>query len=62
MHHHIFSLTFDGALLRVPIPEGKVLHHVLDIGTGTGIWASEWIFLSVLVLPLDTNFRSRFRR
>lgn len=32
MQHHMFSLTFDKKLLVAPIPEGKVLHRVLDIG------------------------------
>ncbi|KAF2117993.1 S-adenosyl-L-methionine-dependent methyltransferase [Lophiotrema nucula] len=37
LQHHAFRLTLDGALYRAPI--GKDIHHVLDVGTGTGIWA-----------------------
>ncbi|KAF8863917.1 S-adenosyl-L-methionine-dependent methyltransferase [Acephala macrosclerotiorum] len=43
MQHHIFNLSFNNRLYLAPISssdlEGK---HVLDIGTGTGIWAIEF--------------------
>jgi hypothetical protein len=42
MQHQLFLLTFGG-LHKAPIkdiPGG--LHNVLDIGTGTGIWAIEF--------------------
>lgn len=42
LQHHLFDLTFDGRLFTAPIPEGKSLHHVLDVGTGTGIWAIDF--------------------
>jgi tRNA1(Val) A37 N6-methylase TrmN6 len=42
LQHHLFSLTFDGNLVVAPIPKEKVLHRVLDIGTGTGIWAIDF--------------------
>jgi trans-aconitate methyltransferase len=29
-------------LFTAPIPKEKRLHHVLDIGTGTGIWAIDF--------------------
>jgi len=38
--HHIFAMTFDGKLQIAPLPE--TLNRVLDIGTGTGIWAIDF--------------------
>lgn len=37
MMHHATSLILDGALHIVKLPEK--LHRILDLGTGTGIWA-----------------------
>src|SRR5271169_4868279 len=42
LQHHLFSLTLDGKLLTAPIAKGKQLHRVLDVGTGTGIWAMDF--------------------
>jgi len=43
LQHHLFSLTFDGALQLAPIANKKGgIHKVLDIGTGTGIWAIDF--------------------
>ncbi|KAH6672371.1 S-adenosyl-L-methionine-dependent methyltransferase [Halenospora varia] len=42
LQHHIYSLTYDGKLLSAPIPKEKQIHHVLDVGTGTGIWAIDY--------------------
>lgn len=42
LQHHLCDLTFGGKLFTAPIPENKRLHHVLDIGTGTGIWAIDF--------------------
>jgi trans-aconitate methyltransferase len=42
LQHHLFSLTFDGKLFTAPIPREKQLHRVLDVGTGTGIWAMDF--------------------
>jgi hypothetical protein len=39
----LFTLTFDGKLHIAPIEEMKGgIHNVLDIGTGTGIWAIDF--------------------
>ena len=38
--HHIFRLTLDGALYRAPL-SGQRPQRILDMGTGTGIWAIE---------------------
>ncbi|KAH8155677.1 uncharacterized protein LAJ45_00687 [Morchella importuna] len=35
--HHVYTLVLDGALYLAPI--GENLERVLDLGTGTGIWA-----------------------
>jgi len=39
LQNYLFSLTFDGKLALAPI---KNPQKVLDIGTGTGIWAIEY--------------------
>ena len=39
LQHHLFLLTFGG-LHVAPLP--PALHNVLDIGTGTGLWAIEF--------------------
>lgn len=41
LQHQLFLLTFDNKLSLVPT-EGRQLHNVLDIGTGTGIWAIDF--------------------
>jgi len=38
--HHIFTLTLDGELFLAPI--GANPQRVLDLGTGTGIWALDF--------------------
>ncbi|OQE23218.1 hypothetical protein PENSTE_c009G01792 [Penicillium steckii] len=38
--HHVRNLTLNGALFRAPIPKSP--QRVLDIGTGTGIWAIDF--------------------
>lgn len=40
LFHHIYTLTLDGALYLAPI--GDRSQRVLDIGTGTGIWAIDF--------------------
>jgi len=42
LQHHLFNLTFNGKLFTAPIAKEKQLHNVLDIGTGTGIWAIDF--------------------
>jgi len=37
LHHHCYLLLLDGNLTMAPIKKG--IQKVLDIGTGTGIWA-----------------------
>lgn len=63
MQHHEFQLIFDGKLFTAPIPKDKVLHRVLDIGTGTGIWAIDFAddhpessVLGVDLSPIQPSF------
>ena len=42
LQHHLFGLTLGGGnLYTAPLDISKV-HRVLDIGTGTGIWAMDF--------------------
>lgn len=41
MQHQLFLMTFENRLSLAPTGD-KVLHNVLDIGTGTGIWAIDF--------------------
>jgi len=41
LQHYTWKLTFDGAPGRVPLVVGDRIRRVLDVGTGTGIWAME---------------------
>lgn len=40
LQHHIFLLTLKGSLHLAPLPEN--IESVLDVGTGTGIWAIDF--------------------
>ncbi|KAF5638082.1 methyltransferase [Fusarium sp. NRRL 52700] len=43
LQHHLFLLTFDDKLYLSPAGrEGRQLHNVLDVGTGTGLWAMDF--------------------
>ncbi|KAK7732242.1 hypothetical protein SLS53_008531 [Cytospora paraplurivora] len=43
LQHQLFLLTFDDRLTLAPVPTGdQAVHNVLDIGTGTGIWAIDF--------------------
>ena len=35
--HHIYLILLDGKLVKAPIDDG--IQRILEIGTGTGIWA-----------------------
>jgi ubiquinone/menaquinone biosynthesis C-methylase UbiE len=35
-------LTLNGKLFAVRIPKEQKIHRVLDLGTGTGIWAMDF--------------------
>jgi ubiquinone/menaquinone biosynthesis C-methylase UbiE len=38
--HHVLTLLLDGNLFRAPIPDD--VQKVVDVGTGTGIWAIDF--------------------
>ncbi|KXL42836.1 hypothetical protein M433DRAFT_156381 [Acidomyces richmondensis BFW] len=40
MQHAIYQYALDGRLFIAPISIDK-LHHILDVGTGTGIWVMD---------------------
>ena len=40
LQHHLWRLSLDGALYLSPLPPS--INSVLDLGTGTGIWAIEF--------------------
>jgi hypothetical protein len=41
LQHHLFQMTFDGNLFLSQFEEGRV-QRVLDVGTGTGVWAIDY--------------------
>lgn len=45
--HHVYRLLLGGELYLAPIKESP--HRVLDLGTGTGIWAMD--FAELVPLP-----------
>ena len=55
LHHHVFRLTLDGQLLRAPLQHAPA--RVLDVGTGTGIWAMEFAdeFPASVVIGTDLS-------
>lgn len=55
LYHHIFMLTLEGKLFLAPI--GSDPQRVLDLGTGTGIWAIDFAdqFPSAAVTATDLS-------
>merc|ERR1712098_644308 len=55
LHHHIFRLTLGGPLIRAPIPPNP--QRVVDLGTGTGIWAIDFAdeYPSAVVIGNDLS-------
>ncbi|EEP77397.1 hypothetical protein UREG_02246 [Uncinocarpus reesii 1704] len=54
LQHHIYRLNLGGSLYNAPI---KAPQRVLDIGTGTGIWAIEFAdeFPGALIIGTDLS-------
>ena len=53
LQHHLFLLTLDGKLNLAPVSKPQ---YVLDIGTGTGIWAIEYGETQIpKTIPVDAN-------
>ncbi|KAG4440779.1 hypothetical protein IFR05_003766 [Cadophora sp. M221] len=42
LQHHLYLLTYDGQLSVIPDFNEKKFQRVLDVGTGTGIWAIDY--------------------
>jgi len=60
LQHYLFLLTFDNQLYLCPAgrgSDGHALHNVLDLGTGTGIWANDFAdeFPNSAVLGVDLS-------
>lgn len=53
MHHHIFRLLLRDRLHLAPI--GKNPQRILDMGTGTGIWAIEMAEYATGNMPLNRS-------
>lgn len=55
LRHHVFRLMLDGELFRAPISNAP--GRVLDVGTGTGIWAMDFAdeYPSAVVIGIDLS-------
>lgn len=57
LQHHIWLLTLHGRLHLAPIGgPGASLHNVLDIATGTGVWAIDFGGRSNFLLKLPSFY------
>jgi methylase of polypeptide subunit release factors len=57
MEHHLYTSTMSGRLLLAPVE--KAANDVLDIGTGSSVWAVDFTdaYPSSFVLGRDLNLR-----
>ncbi|KAM7211100.1 Demethylmenaquinone methyltransferase [Rhypophila decipiens] len=53
MNHHLCTLVLDGKLHLAPIPDD--VEKVLDIGTGTGVWAMDFADLHPRAQVIGTD-------
>lgn len=51
----MYYLTLNGKLYAAPIPKNQKLDRVLDLGTGTGIWAMDFGVLLSTAIKLNQN-------
>lgn len=42
LQHHLLKMTFGDKLTTYELGDKKAIQQVLDVGTGTGIWAIEF--------------------
>ena len=56
LQHHLLKLTWSDQLTTTSIAKGEGVHRVLDVGTGTGIWAIEYGQQSA---PVETCHRAK---
>jgi hypothetical protein len=57
LQHHLYALSLEGVLgLAPPNLKESTLNRVLDVGTGTGIWAIDFGKLSRLGLVTKLKF------
>jgi hypothetical protein len=65
LQHHLFLLTLDGKLQLAPIEGMKGgIRSMLEIATGTGIWAIDFgikASISLFVPSLSANFLTRVK-
>lgn len=45
--HHIYNLALGGELHRSPVKEPQ---RVLDLGTGTGVWAIDFAEYDMIII------------
>ncbi|KAI8150971.1 putative methyltransferase tdiE [Colletotrichum sp. SAR 10_70] len=57
LQHHLFLLTLDERLHLAPLDPAKPPQRVLDIGTGTGIWAADFgdLHPSATIIGVDLS-------
>lgn len=60
MNHHLNTLILGGELFLAPIPAD--VQNVLDVGTGTGIWAMSVLFTDTFLISHSTYILTHTQR
>lgn len=55
--HHIYRLLLGGSLYLAPIKND--VQRVLDLGTGTGIWAIDFAEYVHITTSIQTSYTAR---